>query len=112
MTHVNFFTRGALRHLTQRAGLGNVDARLGAYRHASGRQLLAVRAVGGPNGNDSARPVPGCAETERLLQPGLAERFHRSVLTPVNIIGALRYQVLHRLCGNRGKGATRFRNDR
>lgn len=96
VTHVNFFNRTSLRHLLRSTGLGPVDVRLGAYQHPNGRKLLAVRSVAGSKLNDTPPLVPGCGETERLLQPGLPERIYRYALTPGNLLGAVRYRIERR----------------
>ena len=76
-----------------RAGLRASRVRLAGYLHPSGRQLLAVRAVGQRGPGAAVFDPPGDGESRRFLNPGLREKIWRYALTPENIFGAIQYKM-------------------
>src|SRR5690606_908025 len=93
VTHINFFTPASLRFMLIGAGLRASRVCLGGYRHPSGRQLLAVRAVAQRGPGPAVLDPPGDGESRRFLNPGLREKFWRYALTPENILGAIQYKM-------------------
>lgn len=98
VTHINFFTPTSLRCLLEKAGFRVFRCRLGGYLHPSGRHLLAARAVACLSGDAELVNLPGCAEAERFLNPGLMAKLWRYTANPASLPEAFRHQIKTRFC--------------